>query len=113
MSGFFALLKLRYSLIFHYGSKKLGYIILKTICLLLFFIPFLAYEIFDFVIELILLIPCYIPIICIVSRFICYILGWINTLLFSLVNSADIIFDSENYKVMEQIVNSRNGIYNF
>ena len=98
-------LKMKYFIIFHYGSKKLGYIILKTICILIFIIPFLIYSVFNLIVDIVLLIPLYIPIIGIFARLICYIFDGINSLIFILLTFADIVFESENSKITEQLNN--------
>ena len=71
-------LRMKYFIIFHYGSKKIGYIILKTICILIFIIPFFIYSIFNFIVDIILLILSYIPILGIFVRLICYVFDSIN-----------------------------------
>ena len=106
MEGLLSTLKLRYSLIFHYGSNKAGYVFLKTLCILIFIIPFFVYGIFDFIVEMILLIPSYIPIIGLLARFICFILGSINSLFFILLTLADIFYKSENAQVIEKLNDS-------
>lgn len=108
MEGFLANLKVRYAVLFLYGSKRVEYIVLKTLCILLFTIPFFACEIFTFIVGLVLLIPSFIPIICIPARLITYILEYITSWVYMLVMLADIIYDSENMKIAEVYNNKLN-----
>ena len=99
----FTALKLRYFIIFHYGSKKTKYVLLKTLCILIFIIPFCMYGLFNFVLGIILLIPSFIPIIGLAARFICFISESIHSIFFMLITLPDAIFESENMQLIETL----------
>ena len=99
----FARLKLRYTILFHYGAKNPGYIILKTICIILFVVPFSVYGIFNFILGLVLLIPSIIPIVGLAARLVCYISDSIHSIFFILITLADTIFESDNMKLIESL----------
>ena len=104
--GLLATFKVRYYVIFHYASKNAGYIFLKTLCLILFLIPFIVIDTVDFVVETILIIPTFIPIIGLPIKLVCMLLGMINSIVFTLTAIADVIYDTENQKLLEIIANS-------
>ncbi|MBR2468420.1 MAG: hypothetical protein IKB42_05215 [Clostridia bacterium] len=90
----FYTLKLRYTMIFSYGSKNAGYIALKTLLLVLFTIPFFVYEIVSFVVEMILLLPSFIPIIGLPFKFVSYILSCIGSWFCTFLCLPDVIYDT-------------------
>ncbi len=101
-------LKLKYYIIFHYGSKNIGYIILKTLLIILFFMPYFLYGIFDFFVEILLLIPSYLPIICIPVRIVCLVLGGISSIFFVLLTLADAFYHTSNMWKIEYLNNNGN-----
>ena len=96
----------KFKIIFNYGSKNVGYVILKTLCILLFVIPFIVSSIISFLIDILFLIPSMLPFIGIVARLVCFIVGSIDSLFFVLLTLSDSIFNSDNMKLIEQLNNS-------
>ena len=103
LEDLFARLKLRYSIIFHYGANNIGYILLKTICILLFIVPFFVYGVFNFILGIILLIPSFLPIIGLIARFISFISDSIHSIFFILITLADAVYESENMQVIQKL----------
>lgn len=99
----FSGLKFKYSIIFSFPLKKTGYVALKCFLLMLFFIPHFIYSIYDDIVEFILLPFVYIPIIGLIFRFICYILGSINSIFFTILCFADIAYSSPNMDLIEEM----------
>ena len=101
-------LLLKYKLILCYGSKKVFYIIFKTLCLLIFFIPYAAYSLYNFICDLLLFIPSFLPIVGLVARLLSDILRAINALLIMLLLIPDAIFKTENIKLLDELSSSSN-----
>lgn len=104
--GLVITLKIRYYVVFRYACKKTGYILLKTLCLIIFLIPFIITELVDFIIETLLAIPSIIPIIGIPAKLACLIFGAICSIFFTLLAIADVIYNTENQKILENYTNT-------
>lgn len=93
------ILKLRYYVIFHYDSKNFFFRLLKTLCTILFIIPFAVVSSFNFLIDLIMFIPTKIPFIKIFAKFICKLCDYVTWLIFSLIMLSDRLYNTKFYQM--------------
>ena len=101
---YFENLKLRYSIMFCYGSKKFKYIFLKTLCIFIFTIPFFIHNIIELVFITLCWGPSFIPLIGILFRFFLLILSTVSKLIFEGVVLADLFFESKNTEYIDKVI---------
>ena len=83
---------------FTFTSNKIGYIILKICCIIVFSVPYLALVIADLLVSFVCVFLRYIPIIGIIVSIVCWIFDLFPLLFFHLLILPDLICNKKEIK---------------